>query len=206
MKKPIITLAASAALVSGVTAATSFISEFHYDNVSIDQNEFVEVYVEQGTTLSTVTISLYRHDGTVYNTQTVDNMIAGTSGVDLSGTLFDIYTWSLPTNGIQNGDADGLSVDVGGALCELLSYEGTLTATAGAANGVTSTDIGVSESTSALVGSSLERIDGGWTFADDATNTAGIANAGLTVNPIPEPSSTALLGFGGIALIRRRRR
>ena len=205
MKRTILTIAASVAFVSAASAATTFISEFHYDNDGIDTGEFVEVYVEQGTTLTTVTVSLYRDNGSVYDTETADMMAAGATGVDLGGTLYDIYTWAIPSNGIQNGAADGLSVDVGGVLSELLSYEGTLTAAAGAANGVTSTDVGVSQF-NATIGSSIERINGGWTSDDDGTNTSGAANVGLTVSPVPEPSSIALLGLGGLALVLRRRR
>lgn len=41
---------------------------------------------------------------------------------------------------------------------------------------------------------------------DGATNSAIIDNISVDVVPIPEPSSTALFGLGGLALILRRRR
>ena len=51
-----------------------------------------------------------------------------------------------PSNGIQNGSPDGIAlVDASGAVMQFLSYEGTLTAVGGPADGLTSTDIGVSE-------------------------------------------------------------
>lgn len=44
------------------------------------------------------------------------------------------------------------------------------------------------------------------TFSDHFTTSGTPGTAGYTLISIPEPSSTALLGFGGIALILRRRK
>jgi len=41
---------------------------------------------------------------------------------------------------------------------------------------------------------------------DPANGRIGFAEAGFVVSPVPEPSSTALLGLGGLALIFRRRK
>ncbi len=46
----------------------------------------------------------------------------------------------------------------------------------------------------------------GWTFDIDNTGTNGLLTATFTAAPVPEPSSTALLGLGGLALILRRRK
>lgn len=43
-------------------------------------------------------------------------------------------------------------------------------------------------------------------FSDHFTTTGTVGTAGYTLNSIPEPSSTALLGLGGLALILRRRK
>jgi hypothetical protein len=49
-------------------------------------------------------------------------------------------------NGLQNGAPDGIAlVDNTGKSHSVLSYEGVFVATNGAANGMTSTDIGVAE-------------------------------------------------------------
>jgi 5'-nucleotidase len=82
-----------------------------------------------------------------------------------------------PTDGLQNGSPDGVAlVNRAGAVVEFLSYEGTFTATNGPAQGLTSTDIGVSEKGTEPAGQSLQRAypDGAWsgpapsTFAPDA--------------------------------------
>ena len=94
---------------------------------------------------------------------------------------------------------------VSGTLVEFISYEGTLTASGGIADGVTSTDIGVAQSSSSTpISSSLTRTDAGW-IVSDGENTQGLANPGLTFNPIPEPSVTFLGGLGLFALLCRRR-
>ena len=46
---------------------------------------------------------------------------------------------------IQNGSPDGIALGYDGSLIQFLSYEGTFTAIDGIANGVLSSDIGVSE-------------------------------------------------------------
>src|SRR5699024_8204785 len=68
-----------------------------------------------------------------------------------------------PTNGVQNGEPDGLAlVDASGEVVEFLSYEGQFEAADGPAEGMTSTDIGVAETSSTPQGLSLQKIDGAW--------------------------------------------
>jgi hypothetical protein len=56
------------------------------------------------------------------------------------GTVF------VSINGLQNGAPDGIAlVDNTGKSHSVLSYEGVFVATNGAANGMTSTEIGVAE-------------------------------------------------------------
>ena len=110
----------------------------------------------------------------------------------VSGTLYTISPSS-----IQNGGPDGFAVALDGVLCEFLSYEGDFAGMGGIADGVTSTDVGVSESSAALVGSAIQLIDGAWTFTD-GINTLGTPNA------VPEPGAFALLLMGGLFLVRRR--
>ena len=54
-------------------------------------------------------------------------------------------------------------VNASGVVVEFLSYEGTFTAVGGAANGMTSTDIGVSQAGNEPIGASIfRRSDGSW--------------------------------------------
>ncbi|RUA05833.1 MAG: hypothetical protein DSY38_05225 [Fusobacteria bacterium] len=79
---------------------------------------------------------------------------------DLSGDLPDqddgFGTLAFAMS-LQNGSPDGIAlVDAGGTVVQFLSYEGSFEATDGPANGMTSTDIGVSEPGSTNVGYSLQ--------------------------------------------------
>ena len=131
-----------------------------------------------------------------------------TSGgtVTLGGVDFNIYAWTVA--GIQNGSPDGIAIDVAGDVCEFISYEGgggDFAATNGPASGLTSKNVGVSETSSSAIGSSIERIDKAWVVVTD--DSPGVANAGLTTNPlaVPEPSTAFLGGLALLGLFRRRR-
>ena len=93
---------------------------------------------------------------------------------------------SYPVDGIQNGSPDGIAlVAPGGTVAEYLTYEGTFAAVGGPANGLTGTDIGVAETTTTPVGSSLQKVGGTW--RDAAPNTFGVRNAGGDPDPDPDP-------------------
>lgn len=135
---------------------TIFVSELHYENTGTDVNEGVEVEGPAGTDLAGWRIELYNgNGGGVYDT------------IDLSGVIPDladgIGVLAFPIAGIQNGAPDAIAlVDPDGAVVELLGYEGTMTATDGAAVGSTSVDIGVAEGDSTLADQSLQRVGGAW--------------------------------------------
>ncbi|HET9132703.1 MAG TPA: hypothetical protein VFN90_00230, partial [Gemmatimonadales bacterium] len=139
--------ASSAASVPSVR-----ISEIHYDNTGTDAGEFVEVSAPAGTDLSGWSIVLYNGSGGAsYDTDALSGIVANQcSG---RGTVVINY----PSNGIQNGSPDGIALVNGTTVVEFLSYEGSFAATNGPANGMTSTDIGVSENGSEPVGQSLSR-------------------------------------------------
>jgi hypothetical protein len=200
-------LAAALALCLGMGASaygTVFINEFHYDNTGTDAGEFIEVVLDGGTAAADVDIFLYNGS---------DNMLytdAGTVGTDIfnvathftfHGTLGDgkdYYSLSLPVNGLQNGAPDAIASAISGGLVEFLSYEGTMTGSGSVANGVLSTDIGVIQDSSTLLGSSLQRIAFGSTWvATDGSNTQGAVN-------VPEPATMALLAIGAVVALRRR--
>jgi hypothetical protein len=133
---------------------TAFINEFHYDNDGADVGEFVEVALLNSFSgmLSDITVTLYNgNGGSEYESQSLDQFTVGSSADG-----FTLYTW-YPSS-IQNGAPDGLAIDYQGTVIEFLSYEGFFTATNGPANGLTSSDVGVSETGSTPIGQSLQRI------------------------------------------------
>lgn len=165
-----------------VTSTNIWINEFHYDdNVPNDAGEFIEVVAPASfTDLSNIAIDFYNgNGGAVYDTHTLDTF---TPGDTTSG--FTVYT--LPDSAfvqIQNGGPDGLALSVNGNTVQFLSYEGSFTATNGPANGILSTDVGVSESNSTSSTASIGLQGNGGNLADfgnnwvaAATNSAGSAN------------------------------
>jgi PKD repeat protein len=174
----------------------AWINEIHYDNASTDVNEMIEVVIENpgSYTLSDFQVDLYNgNGGGSYNTQTLDAFTVGSS----SGN-FTFFYFIYPTNGIQNGAPDGMALSYQGTVItgQFLSYEGTLTATDGPANGMTSTDIGVSESSSTPVGESLQLSGSGtsyssFTWQPPAAETPGALNNNQTFGggPLPEPTN-----------------
>ncbi|NEQ50285.1 MAG: ExeM/NucH family extracellular endonuclease [Leptolyngbya sp. SIO3F4] len=161
--------------------ATVFINEFHYDNDGADTGEFIEIAGPAGTDLTDWSLVLYNgNGGIVYNTIN----LAGTISDNSNG--FGFVVSNLPSNGLQNGSPDGIAlVDNNGAVVEFISYEGSFVATDGPAAGQTSTDIGVSESSSTPIGDSLQRTGTGadsadFSWAAAAANTSGSANTGQT--------------------------
>ena len=185
-----------------------WINEFHYDNASSDVGEMVEIAGPAGTDLTGWQVLGYNgNGGSVYDT------------VVLSGVLPDqggcVGTLSFAFPGMQNGSPDGLAlVDDTGAVVEFLSYEGVITASSGAAAGLTSTDVGVAESGSTPAGHSLQlggtgsaRADFAWQSAQ--ADTPGLPNAGQTFSggcsggptpPAPPTGLTAGAGDGSVTL------
>lgn len=172
-----------------------WMNELHYDNVSTDEGEFIEVVLENAGTynLADFTVTLYNgNGGASYDTKTLDQFTTGTVEGD-----FTILYYDYPSNGIQNGESDGVAISYQGTLIDgqFLSYEGTLTATDGPAAGFTSTDIGVSE-IGAEVGTSLQLSGDGaqyddFTWEESAPETKGALNNDQTFGTfIPDPEPT----------------
>ena len=152
-----------------------WINEIHYDNSGSDQNELVEIAGTSGTNLSGWSIVAYNgNGGSAYKTTS----LSGTISNQDSG----FGTVAFYISGLQNGASDGLAlIDDTGSVIQFLSYEGTLTATSGVANGLTSTDIGVSETGSTSVGYSLQLSGSGQSYDDfswqsPASSTADSVN------------------------------
>ena len=122
--------------MASLPSTSPFINELHYDNAGSDQGEAFELAGVAGTDLSGWTVELYN-----------GNTNAPYQTVSLSGTIPDegsgFGALAFTASGIQNGARDGVAlVDASGTVRQFLSYEGTLTATSGAAVGLTSVDIG----------------------------------------------------------------
>jgi hypothetical protein len=163
-----------------------FINEIHYDNSGTDTGEAVEVAGPAGTDLSGWSLVLYNgNGGATYNTISLTGVLPDQQNG--FGTMFV----GLPTNGLQNGAPDGLAlVDNAGGVVQFLSYEGTFTAANGPAAGMTSTDIGVAESSSTAVGDSLQLTGTGtvyedFTWSGPAANTFGAINTGQSFSSVP---------------------
>ncbi len=173
---------------SAATGGTAFVNEILYDPSGADSNEAVEIAGTAGLDLAGWTLVLYNgNGGAAYATIALSGIIPDQD--DGYGAL------SFATLGIQNGAPDGLAlVDAGGDVVQFLSYEGSFTAVGGAANGLTSTDIGVSQSGTEpatlslqLKGNGSEGEDFTWTAA--TTSSFGQVNAGQNfVAPNPAGS------------------
>ena len=177
----------------GAIPSTAWINELHYDNDGTDENEFIEIAVNaEFADLTDVTLSLYNgSNSSVYASYSGTDFVKGDTA---SG--FSFYYLDLPTNGLQNGSPDGISLDIDGELIQFLSYEGTFTATDGPAQDVESTDIGVEESNSTPTGNSLSLSGTGSAYADfswenTANNTKGSVNTNQTMQ-IPTSTEAGL--------------
>lgn len=162
-----------------------WINELHYDNLSIDTNEGVEIAGPADTDLSDYSLIFYSGaNGEAYRT------------VPLSGTIDDEQCgygaiW-FPVAGIENGPADGVALVKNEMDVQyFLSYEGSFTAVDGPAIGLTATNIVKAETVSTPLDQSLQLIGTGATYA--AFAWAGPANASLgdlnagQEHPCPEP-------------------
>ncbi|TMP79371.1 endonuclease I [Pseudoalteromonas phenolica] len=173
---------------TGSSDATPWINELHYDNNGSDVNEGVEIAGAAGVDLSGWQLVAYNgNGGAAYKT------------ISLSGTLADqqsgFGTKFFAISGLQNGGPDGIAlVDNTGKLVQFLSYEGTFTATDGAAQGQSSTAIPVSETSSTAVGHALQLTGSGSKYSDFTwqvtASTYNQVNSGQSFNggtPVTEP-------------------
>ena len=160
------------------------ISEFHYDNASTDVGEAIEISGPAGFDLTGWSIVLYNGStptaGVVYDTDALSGTIPATCGTR------GVVVLTYPSNGIQNGTADGIAlVNASAQVVEFLSYEGQVTASGGVANGMTSTDVGVSEvgTESASPVTSLFRNGATTTWGGPSPNTFGACNDAIEPPP-----------------------
>jgi hypothetical protein len=132
-----------------------YFSEIKYLGVRGD--DFIEVAVDAGADVSTLVVTIYNSNGTVRST----NPVAGLTPTTIAGKdVYVIDTGSPTFNGL--GKTNGLSLSDGATVYDFFSFDDLatpITATAGAASGMTSTQIGM-----AGAGESLETSDGGATY------------------------------------------
>lgn len=172
--------------------AIVWINEFHYDNTGADTGEFIEIVGIVGTDLSGWSLVLYNgNGGAVYQTINLTGIIS--NEINGYGAL------SFDTLGLQNGGPDGFAlVDNNGAVVQFLSYEGSFTAVGGVADGLVSTDVGVSEASSTLIGDSLQLVGTGTSYSQFTWQTVsaespGLINSGQSfpgLNQLPTASFT----------------
>lgn len=139
----------NAASSSGPPPSDVFVNEFHYDNASTDTGEFVEIAVGPGFTgsLSGLALVLYNGNGGVtYPVNVTYPLNSFTVGATTASGHRLIRLSFNET--IQNGDPDGFALvnTATAQVLQFLSYEGSFTATNGPAAGMTSVNIGVSQS------------------------------------------------------------
>ncbi|MCB7129939.1 MAG: PEP-CTERM sorting domain-containing protein [Candidatus Brocadiales bacterium] len=185
-------------------AMAGWINEIHYDNEGSDVGEFIEIVLEPGESIDDYSLEFYNGNG--------GGTYSGPTTVTLGDLVGGFSFFTFTGVSIQNGSPDGVALLQTGSVVpgQFLSYEGIFTATSGAAFGMMSTDLGVLEGGSTPIGFSLQLAGSGsgpidFSWQSPAESTPGSLNPGQTL--VPEPSSLALLSFGGglIWLFARRR-
>lgn len=176
----------------GSLPADVFVNEFHYDNDSLDQGEFIEVVVGPGFTgnASDIDVLLYNGgNGTVYDTVNLGSEFSHVGTVD----GFKFHVANFPQDGIQNGTPDGIAVvnRITSQVIHFLSYEGSpFVATNGIASGTTSTLIGVTQNGSEAVGVSALGLTG---TGSVRTNFAWTKIAGAYTKGLPNTGQTFVI-------------
>lgn len=137
--------------------ADPYISEIRYHASTF--NDFVEVVVDAGTDISDLTLTVYNADGTIRSENGLDDLTPTT----MNGK--DIYVLDRANSSTFRGIAgsNGAALSDSTQVYSFVSFSttsDTITATEGAADGLTSTEIGT-----AGANLSLETTDDGATYA-----------------------------------------
>ena len=190
---------------AGPAPADVFINEFHYDNDSIDNGEFVEIAIAPGFAgnVSDISLLLYNgSNGAVYGTHSLVGFTQGAT------TASGHRLFHKSISDIQNGAPDGLAVvnTATSQVLQFISYEGSFTAAGGLAQGLVSASIGVNQtgtetiglSALGLAGTGAGAADFSWTKFSNIPHSPGQPNQGQTfANPSLPPQG---LGFDNLAL------
>lgn len=164
------------------------ITEFHYDNVGGDVNEFVEVTLPAGANPACYTIYLVNgEDNDEYEALSLP---ATPTSAGCAGGTTDIYHVFEP--GIQQGPEGIALVNTCTTMVEeYISYEGTLTSsTFGGFTGQTSVDIGIAETGTTPTTASLAFDGTMWLVSDPST--PGLPNDGSACGGAATCSITAI--------------
>ena len=188
---------AFAILAPQVDAQSLFVNELHYDNDGTDTGEAIEIAGPAGTDLSGCSVVLYNGaNGVPYNTRN----LGGTISDQQDG--FGTVAFDYPSNGIQNGSPDGIALVGVSGVIQFLSYEGSFAAVGGPADGMLSSDIGVSEAASTAVGNSLQLagtgvVAGDFAWATDVPGTFGLVNTAQVFSGTPDTGNPCGAGDPG---------
>lgn len=144
--------------------ADPYISEVKYNGGP--SQDFIEVAVDAGADVSGMSITIYNADGTVRSTNALGTLVNTMGGKD-------IYVIDLATSATFDGlhKFGGVALDDGGTVFQFISFgdnAATITATEGAASGMTSTEVGIAGS-----GLSLETNDNGATYFTQGSPNSG---------------------------------
>lgn len=154
-----------------------YISEVKY--LGSANHDFIEVVVDAGTDVSNIAVTIYRANGTVRSTNALETHAATIAGKD----VYLITTVESSTfNGLHKQGGVSLSDDNG--VHQFISFDdgAPITATEGAANGLTSEQIGQTGEEM-----SLETLDGGATYHLQQAPNDGIIPCFVTGTRIATP-------------------
>jgi endonuclease/exonuclease/phosphatase family metal-dependent hydrolase len=180
---------------TGNANASVFLNEFHYENSSSDEGEFVEIIVGPGFEGNLNTIELILYNGSSTQLKPYETIALSEFDSSANPTVVNGYRiFHDFIAGIQNGP-DGFALVVDGEVVEFLSYEGSFQAAEGPAAGMISRDIGVSQASStppgfgslALTGNGLAPEDFTWTaLPNDIPHSPGQPNPGQKLIALPQ--------------------
>ena len=160
-----------------IVPSSTVVSEVHYDNNGTDKGEAFEIQGDAGATLEGWSLVLYNgSNGQAYHTTALSGSIPATCGAT-GVVVINFPDTELGT--IQNGPDAWALVNASGQVTEFISYEGAFAATNGPANGLTSTQLPVSETNATGTSRSIQRaLNSVW--YGPRTSTFGACNS-------PEP-------------------
>jgi hypothetical protein len=153
------------------------INEFHYDNINLDVNQFIEL--RHNEPLTAYEIFLYNgYNGLFYNRTNLTNIPPTTITPKFNYTV-------VPFGQIAN-DVEGIALKApNGTVIEFISYEGNFTAKNGPAKGMQSVDINVSESNICTsIGYSLQKCTNNGLWIGPNVATPGKLNRNCTTLPV----------------------